>query len=139
VTLPAGAAVWSSSVAGKPVHLGEAPGGGMLIPLDKNRAGEEAAPFAIEILYLAHGEEWGAKGRATLALPVTDLPISRTGVQLFYPPLFRVNPEPGAFRMQPYEAPASEALNGQTTPAILSGAQSQGTAGAQNAAQRETP
>jgi hypothetical protein len=132
VTLPAGAAVWSASVAGKPVHPGEAPDGSMLIPLDKNRVGEEAPLFAVEILYLAHGEEWGAKGRAALALPILDLPVSRTGVMLYYPPLFRVTPEPGAFRAQSYEAPASEVLNGQAPVA----AQASGAIIAQNAEER---
>jgi hypothetical protein len=133
ITLPMGAVVWSASVAGKPVHPGEAPDGGMLIPLDKNRAGEEALLFPVEILYLARGDEWSAKGRAALTLPAMDLPVSRTAVVLYYPPLFRVNAEAGAFRMQPYEAPTSEALNGQAAPmqtglGVVS----------QNAAQRET-
>ncbi len=117
VTLPAGAAVWSASVGGKPVRPGEAPDGSILIPLDKSRAGEDAPVVAIEILYLARGAEWDAKGRATLALPIMDLPVSRTGVVLYYPPLFRVTAEPGAFRTQPYEKASSDALNGQTADA----------------------
>ena len=104
----------------------------MLIPLDKNRAGEEALLFPVEILYLARGDEWSAKGRAVLTLPAMDLPVSRTAVVLYYPPLFRVNAEAGAFKMQPYEAPTSEALNGQVTPLRT------GSGEAQNAAQRET-
>jgi hypothetical protein len=137
VTLPAGAAVWSASVAGKPVHPGEAPDGSMLIPLDKNRAGEEAPLFAVEILYLAHGEEWSVKGRATLPLPVMDLPVSRTGVVLYYPPLFHVTSDPGAFRMQPYEAPSSEVLNGQAPPAIQTSSQFQAATASQSAAQKQ--
>jgi hypothetical protein len=84
----------------------------LLFPLAKGRAGDDAPPFAIEILYSVHAAEWTPKGRAELALPVLDLPISRTGLVLYYPPLFRVSAEPGAFRTQPYEAPASEVLMG---------------------------
>ncbi|HLY92178.1 MAG TPA: hypothetical protein VKQ89_02870, partial [Candidatus Angelobacter sp.] len=47
---------------------------------------------------------------ATLALPAIDLPISRTGVLLYHPPLFKLTPEPGAFRTETYEAPSSAAL-----------------------------
>jgi hypothetical protein len=65
-----------------------------------------------------------------------DLPVSRTGVTLYYPPLFRVSPEPGAFHAQAYEAPASEVLNGQAAPAIQMGAQYQGAI-AQSAEQRD--
>jgi hypothetical protein len=134
VTLPAGATVWSISVAGKPVRPGEAPDGGVLIPLDKNRAGEEAPMFVVEILYLAHGEEWSAKGRANLALPAMDLPISRTGVTLYYPPLFRVSPEGGAFQARPYEQPVSEVLNGQGA-ATIPGLAGMPASLSQNAAQ----
>ncbi len=134
VTLPAGATVWSVAVAGKPVRPGEAPDGGVLIPLDKNRAGEEAPAFAVEILYLIHGDEWSAKGRSNLTLPVMDLPVSRTGVTLYYPPLFRVSLEPGAFRPRPYEQPVSEVLNGQGTAAIPASPDTRGTP-SQSAAQ----
>lgn len=114
VTLPAGASVWSSSLAGRPVRPGQGPGGNLLFPLAKGRAGDEAPPFAIEILYSVADAAWSAKGRTMLALPVLDLPVSRTAVVLYYPPLFRVAAEPGAFRTLPYEAPASEILKGGT-------------------------
>jgi len=115
ITLPTGAAVWSASLAGRPVHPGKTPDGGLVFPLAKSgppgAAGEDAPLFPIEILYLAHGAEWGGRGRATLPLPALDLPVSRTGVMLYYPPLFRVTPETGAFRAQPYEPPSSPALS----------------------------
>jgi hypothetical protein len=87
---------------------------------------------------LARGEEWGVKGRATLALPIMDLPVSRTGVVLYYPPLFRVNAEAGAFRMQAYEKASSEALNGDGAAATPVAPQFQGATPAQDAAQKET-
>ena len=116
VTLPAASTVWGASLAGQPVLPGKAPDGSLLFPLRKDRAGEEAPLFAIEILYLARGPEWGMKGRASLPLPTLDLPVSRTGLVLYHPPLFRVTPEPGAFRVQPYEPPASPALTASAAP-----------------------
>jgi len=111
ITLPAGAALWSSSLAGSPVRPGKATDGSLLFPLAKGRVGEEGVLFAIEILYLVRGSAWSPKGRATLALPALDLPVSRTGLVLHHPPLFRVTPEPGTFRAQSYEPPASPVLN----------------------------
>lgn len=113
VTLPAGASVWSSSLAGRPVRAGQASDGSLLFPLTKGRAGEEPPLFPIEILYLARANEWTSKGRAALTLPALDLPVSRTGLIVYYPPLFRVAPEPGPFHVQLYEKPASELLSTQ--------------------------
>ncbi len=110
VTLPRGAAIWSASLAGKPVRPGESPDGSLLLPLEKSRAGEEAPVFAVEIFYLVRDPAWAEKGKATLALPALDLPISRTGVLLYHPPLFKLTAEPGAFRVESYEAPSSVAF-----------------------------
>jgi hypothetical protein len=110
ITLPQGAAIWSASLAGKPVRPGQAPDGSLLLPLEKSRAGEEAPVFAVEIFYLVRDSAWAEKGKAHLALPALDLPVSRTGVLLYHPPLFKVTAEPGAFRMETYQAPASAAF-----------------------------
>ena len=110
VTLPQGASIWSASLAGKPVRPGQSPDGSLLLPLEKSRAGEDAPVFAVEIFYLVRDTAWAEKGKAALALPALDLPISRTGVLLYHPPLFKVTAEPGAFRMESYEAPASTAF-----------------------------
>jgi hypothetical protein len=118
VALPAGASVWSSSVAGRAVRAGQSPDGGLLFPLPKNRAGEDAPVFAVEILYLARAAAWETKGKATLTLPNLDLPVSRTGVTLYYPPSYRVTPAVGAFRAQAFEPSTSLALNAASTPAL---------------------
>ena len=110
VTLPQGAAIWSASLAGKPVRPGQSPDGSLLLPLEKARAGEEAPVFAVEIFYLVRDTAWTEKGKARLALPALDLPISRTGVLLYHPPLFKLAPEPGAFRTETYEAPSSTVI-----------------------------
>ncbi|MBZ5524169.1 MAG: hypothetical protein LAP21_18190 [Acidobacteriia bacterium] len=110
VTLPAGATIWSASLAGRPVHSGQSPDGSLLLPLEKTRAGDEAPAFVLEFIYLSRETAWPDKGRARLALPALDLPVSRTGVVLYHPPLFRVTAEPGAFRSQPYEGPVADVL-----------------------------
>jgi hypothetical protein len=110
VTLPRGAAIWSASLAGKPVRPGQSPDGSLLLPLEKSRAGEDAPVFAVEIFYLVRDAAWAEKGKATLALPALDLPISRTGVLLYHPPLFKFTPEPGAFRVENYAPPDSAVI-----------------------------
>lgn len=110
VTLPPGATLWSASLSGKPVRPGQAPDNGILLPLDKVRAGEEATPFAVEIVYLVRGTPWTDKGQFALPLPTLDLPVSRTGLLVYHPPLFKVVAEPGSFRGAPYANPLSGAL-----------------------------
>jgi len=119
ITLPPGATLWSASRAGKAVRPGQSPDGGLLLPLDKARAGEDSPEFAVEVVYLIRGTAWNDKGEFKLALPALDLPVSRTGLLVYHPPLFKVTPESGAFRMQPYENPISTALN---PPASFTGA-----------------
>jgi hypothetical protein len=110
ITLPPGATVWSASLAGRPVRPGQSPDGSLLLPLEKSRGGDEAPAFAIEIVYLAKATAWEDKGHEKVTLPSLDLPISRTGLLLYYPPTFRVSAEPGTFRTQQYQNPNSTAL-----------------------------
>jgi len=51
------------------------------------------------------------KGHEKVTLPALDLPISRTGLLLYYPPLFKISAEPGTFRMREYVNPTSAVLN----------------------------
>jgi hypothetical protein len=110
VTLPAGATVWSVTLAGRPVRPGQSPDGSLLLPLEKSRGGDDAPAFAVEILYLTKATAWQEKGQEKVTLPALDLPISRTGLLLYYPPLFKVSAEPGMFRAQEYVNPTSAAL-----------------------------
>lgn len=100
---------------GRPVRPGQSPDGSLLLPLEKARGGDDAPAFAVEIFYLAKATPWNDKGKETITLPSLDLPISRTGVLLYYPPTFRVTAEPGSFRTQEYQNPLSPAL-GTATP-----------------------
>jgi hypothetical protein len=110
VTLPAGATVWSVALEGKPVRPGQSPDGSLLLPLEKSRGSDDAPAFAVEILYLTKATAWEEKGKEKVTLPALDLPISRTGLLLYYPPLFRVSAEPGTFRLQEYQNPTSASL-----------------------------
>jgi hypothetical protein len=114
VTLPAGATVWSVLLEGKPIRPGQSPDGSLLLPLEKSRGSEDAPAFVVEILYLARTAGWQDKGHEKLTLPALDLPISRTGLLVYYPPLFRVTAEPGTFRTAEYESPRSAALRPST-------------------------
>ncbi len=110
VTLPPGAMVWSAALSGKAVRPGQSPDGSILLPLEKARGGEDASEFAVELVYFSRGAKWDDKGKVTVPLPALDLPISRTGLLVYYPPLFKLSAEPGIFREQTYTAPVSPAL-----------------------------
>jgi hypothetical protein len=110
VTLPAGATLWSASLGGKPVRPGQSPDGALLLPLEKAKAGEDAPAFAVEVVYLSREAAWNEKGQLKVPLPALDLPVSRTGLLLYHPPLFKVTAGTGAFRTQAYEPPVSAAL-----------------------------
>src|SRR3954467_1910354 len=110
ITLPAGATVWSATLAGKPVRPGQAPDGSLLLPLEKSMGGEDAPAFSVEIVYLAKAAAWHEKGHQNLTLPALDLPISRTGMLLYYPPAYKVSADPGLFRTQEYQSPTSAVL-----------------------------
>jgi hypothetical protein len=114
ITLPPGATLWSAALAGQPVRPGRAPDGSLLLPLEKSKAGagsvDDPPEFAVEIVYLAPGTTWNDKGKARIALPALDLPVSRTGLQVYYPPLFRVTSEPGIFHTESYADPFSAVL-----------------------------
>jgi hypothetical protein len=114
VSLPAGATVWSVLLQGKPIRPGQSPDGSLLLPLEKSRGGDDAPAFVVEILYLTKAVAWEDKGHEKLTLPALDLPISRTGLLLYYPPLFHVSAEPGMFRTQEYANPMSAALAAPT-------------------------
>ena len=49
VTLPPQASLWSASLAGRPVRPGLSADGGLLLPLQKGRSGEEAPTFVVEL------------------------------------------------------------------------------------------
>jgi len=118
LNLPATATLWSASVAGRPVRPGRAPDGSLLLPLEKNKTGDESPAFVVEVSYLDHTTAWQDKGHFRLSLLAVDLPISKSHLLLHHPPLFRLAASPGIssnFRVTPFEASESTALT-STTP-----------------------
>ena len=111
IALPPGASVWSATLGGRPARPGQSPDGSLLLPLEKSRGGEDAPAFVVELMYVTKAPSWQDKGKQTVTLPALDLPISRTGVLFYYPPMFRVSAEPGTFRTQEYQGPISAALS----------------------------
>jgi hypothetical protein len=121
LTLPGAAVLWSASVAGHPIRPGRAPDGSLLLPLEKTKSGDEAPAFVVEVSYLDRTPSWNDKGHLRLSLVSVDLPISKSHLLLYHPPLFRLSTPSGlsgSFRMVPYEAPESEAFRpgAATTP-----------------------
>ena len=110
VSLPPGSDVWTASLAGRPIRPGVADHDAVLLPLEKGRAGEQAPTFLLQLIYLQRTDSWPANGTTTIDLPALDLPISRTGLELYYPPRFRVNAQPGAFHVEDDPGPFAEAL-----------------------------
>lgn len=115
LTLPSTAVLWSASVAGRPIRPGKAPDGSFLLPLEKTRSGEEAPAFIVEVSYLDRATAWADRGHTRVSLVAVDLPISKSHLLLHHPPLFRVTPAPGNFRVATYTAPESAALRTETT------------------------
>ena len=115
VTLPAGATLWSASLAGKPLRPGVAETGAVLLPLEKGRAGEEAPTFVVTVVFVQSTAAWPSRGLARIELPALDLPVSRTGVVLHYSPRYTVLSQPGAFRAETYSPPSAEALRARPT------------------------
>ena len=116
VTMPAGSTVWSAEVAGRPIRPGAAERDAVLLPLEKGRAGVEAPTFAVDLVYLQRIDAWTDKGHARVELPALDLPVSRTGLELYYSPRFHVEPQPGAFRVGNDPGVFAEALRGTAMP-----------------------
>lgn len=116
VTMPPGSTVWSASVAGRPIRPGIAEQDAVLLPLEKGRAGDQAPTFVVDLVYLQRIDNWLDKGLARIDLPALDLPVSRTGLALHYPPRYRVDLQPGAFHVENDSGPFAEALR-QTSPA----------------------
>jgi hypothetical protein len=138
LTLPQNAAIWSAAINGRPVRPGQSPDGGLLLPLEKSRAGEDAPAFAVEVLYLVRETGWQDKGKTILALPAVDLPVSRSGVLLFHPPQYRVSTEPGPFRKEEYQDPASPVLNAGGYGSVIGGININGPRAADQEAKDKT-
>jgi hypothetical protein len=120
VSLPAGATVWSAIVDGQPIRPGVAEDNSVLLPIGKGRTGEEAPTSDVSLLYFQRRTAWREGDRLAIDLPAVDLPVSRTGVRLYFPPHLRVAPEPGMFRIEGDAGPVADVF--QSVPAARNAA-----------------
>jgi len=110
VALPRLSTLWSATLAGRPIRPGLGSTGGLLLPLQKGRTGEDAPTFVVELVYLQRSDAWTDDGDAHIELPALDLPVSRTGLLLHHSPRFHVEPLPGSFRVENDTGPWSPVL-----------------------------
>jgi len=136
VTLPTSATFWSAAVDNRPVRPGTAPDGSLLLPLEKTKSADEAPPFSVDIVYVDRAPVWTERGRARLSLLALDLPVSKSGLVIHYPPGYRVNPLAGSFRTTAFE-PAATPILRATTHSQSSGASPTPTTPAVSGATRD--
>jgi hypothetical protein len=66
----------------------------------------------VKLVYLQQTTPWQNGDRVVLRLPALDLPTSRAGVRLHYPPTFQVRLADGRFRVSAETAPATGTFDG---------------------------
>ncbi len=88
LAMPAGAELWSASVAGKAVQPAKAADGQVLIPLVRSsQAGGALAAFQVEVVYVEEGTGRNKAGAGAFKaeLPKADAPISYLGWTVYAP------------------------------------------------------
>ena len=102
---PARGALWSASVAGRPVRPGRS-SDGVLLPLTKSRVGEEAPAFSVE-WSTSKGAAWPTRAAGGWAFrPPTCPPTAR---DRYHSPRYKLTAQPGRSG-SPLEPPASAAF-----------------------------
>ena len=101
VTMPAGSTVWSAEVGGPSDPAGRWRRATRCCCRSKRDApATRRRPSSSSSCTCSGSTRGSDKGRARIDLPALDLPVSRTGLELHYSPRFRVEPQPGAFRVE---------------------------------------
>ncbi|MBT3221548.1 MAG: hypothetical protein HN348_20905, partial [Proteobacteria bacterium] len=88
LTLPEGAELWSSSVAGRSVQPAKANDGRLLIPLVRSQAmGGALAAFPVEVVYVESGAAPSEAGKGTFkaTLPQADVPTTYVAWTVYAP------------------------------------------------------
>ena len=87
LSMPAGADIWSVSVAGKSVRPASDDEGRVLIPLVRSSGARRAlSAFPVELTYVQTPlAKVGKSGNMQVDLPTTDQPVTQVMVQLFLP------------------------------------------------------
>lgn len=85
--LPAGAELWSASVAGRAVQPAKNGEGDVLVPLVRSQAaGGALAAFPVQVVYVETGEApKGGRGRFEAELPLADAPTTWIGWTVYVP------------------------------------------------------
>src|SRR5258707_11294588 len=76
------------------------------------------------------------KGQAGVDLPAVDLPVSRTGLELHYSPRFRIDLQPGTFRVENEPGEFAEALRQPAAPVAGGSADARDASGLQSLVER---
>ena len=104
VRLPAGAEVWTATVAGKSIRPARDAAGQVLIPLVRSaRAQAELAAFPVELVYVEKQGSPGEKGKMRIDLPRSAEPMTHLMVQLYLPA--EGNYRRGLLREMSFEGP----------------------------------
>jgi hypothetical protein len=109
ITLPRRATLWSAALAASPfdpVRLRRQPAPPAREIQSRRRLSRRSARIRRRNRLPHPGPTWNDKGRARIALPALDLPVSRTGLQVYYPPLFRSAPSPASSTAKPTPIPS---------------------------------
>jgi len=97
--LPAGADVWSASVAGKSIRPALDEGGKVLIPLVRSGSGRVVlSSFPVELVYVEKQDEVKEKGSMKIDLPRASDPVTHLMVQLYLP-------DEGKYRKRDFKGP----------------------------------
>ena len=87
--MPAGASIWSASVAGNTVAPAKDEKGNLLVPLVRSKSGaQELASFSVELVYVeAPAQEAPAKGKLRVDLPVCSggVPVIHVMYSVYLP------------------------------------------------------
>lgn len=87
LTLPPGAELWSSAVAGRAVQPAKS-GDALLVPLIRSQSqGGGLASFTVEVVYVESGDPTAdnGKGRFEAQLPMADVPTTYVGWTVYAP------------------------------------------------------
>lgn len=85
VKLPTGAEVWSATVAGRGVKVGQGEGG-VLVPLVRSDASSGAlSAFLVDLVYVEKGADLGTSGTERLDLPTVNAPTSQLQWTVYFP------------------------------------------------------
>ena len=85
LAVPEGSILRSAQLDGQPVKASRGDDGRVRLPLERSRGGDRLGQFELTVVFEVEGPAPGPFGRAELALPAVDLPISSLQWSVFAP------------------------------------------------------